>query len=56
MTLKDLAASIANRILRRLDAWLPQPSTERPHGSDDDASRRERDESFYWGLWLHRHW
>lgn len=55
MTLKALATSIANHILRRLDERLSRPTTELRQGSDD-ASRRERDESFYWGLWLHRHW
>ena len=55
MTLKALATSITNLIVRRLDERLSRP-TELRHRADDDASRRERDESFYWGLWLHRHW
>ena len=56
MTLKALATSIANLILRRLDESLSRPTAELRQRADDDASRRERDESFYWGLWLHRHW
>lgn len=57
MTLKALVSFVANRIRRRKDKQPHgKPAVQRPVSEDRDGRLRERDESFYWDLWLHRHW